>query len=84
MIEENEELEEGEINHTKENLESVGQIIIGGLEQIGGILTGDPVARAEGEYNAQAGRIHQESNKVLTAIDENEKAENDASNSAEK
>jgi len=80
MIEENEQQEEGEINHTTENLESVGQIIIGGLEQIGGILTGDPVTRAEGEFNAQAGRIHQESNKVLTAIEENETAENDSAN----
>ncbi len=84
MIEENKDLDEDKINHAKENLESVGQIIIGGLEQIGGILTGDPVTRAEGEYNAQAGRIHQESNKVLTAIDENETAENDAANQTEK
>jgi hypothetical protein len=35
-------------------------------------LTGDPVTRAEGEFNVEVGSLHQESNKVLTAI-ENEK-----------
>jgi len=72
MIEENEEQKEGKINHTAENLESVGQMIIGGLETVGGILTGDPITRAEGEFNTQVGSLHQESNKVLTAIEENE------------
>lgn len=62
--------EENETNHQTENLESVGQMIIGGLEQIGGILTGDPVTRAEGEFNAEVGSLHQESNKNLTAIDD--------------
>jgi hypothetical protein len=70
MIEENTEQNEKTVNHTTENLESVGQMIIGGLEQVGGILTGDPVTRAEGEFNAEVGSLHQESNKNLTAIDE--------------
>ncbi len=65
--------EEGtETNHTKENLESVGQMILGAVEQIGGILTGDPATRAEGEFNAEVGSLHQETNKNLTAIDERE------------
>ncbi len=72
MIDENEERHETEVNHTTENLKSVGQMIIGGLEQVGGILTGDPLTRAEGEFNAEVGNLHQETNKVLTAIDENE------------
>ncbi|MDQ6786790.1 MAG: hypothetical protein M3033_08260 [Acidobacteriota bacterium] len=84
MIQENEEQKETEINHTTENLESVEQMIIGGLEQIGGILTGDPATRAEGEFNAQVGSLHQEANKNLTAIDENERADNDASYKSEK
>jgi hypothetical protein len=70
MIEENTEQNEKTVNHTTENLESVGQMIIGGLEQVGGILTGDPITRAEGEFNAEVGSLHQESNKNLTAIDE--------------
>jgi hypothetical protein len=70
MIDEKSDLEETKVNHTTENLESVGQMIIGGIETIGGILTGDPITRAEGEFNAEVGSLHQESNKALTAIDE--------------
>jgi hypothetical protein len=72
MTQANKELDEKEVNHMTENLESVGQMIIGGLETVGGILTGDPVTRAEGEFNTQVGGLHQESNKVLTAIEKNE------------
>ncbi len=67
---ENEETEETEVNHTVENLESVGQMIIGGIESIGGILTADPYARAEGDYNVEAGLLHQEANKALDAADD--------------
>ena len=75
MTKEENPIEEVETNHTAENLESVGQMIIGGLEQVGGILTGDPATRAEGEFNAEVGSLHQETNKNLTAIDEAEDAE---------
>ncbi len=73
MTDENTVQNEKKVDHTTENLESVGQMIIGGIEQIGGILTGDPVTRAEGEFNAEVGALHQEANKNLTAIDENER-----------
>jgi len=76
MTDKNEEQTE---NHTVENIESVGQMIIGGIEQIGGILTGDPVTRAEGNFNVAVGSEHQEVNKNLTAI-ENEEAERRESN----
>ncbi len=56
-----------------ENLSAVGQMIVGEIEAVGGILTGDPATRAEGEFNVEVGSLHQESNKVLTAIDNNEK-----------
>jgi len=65
---------EQENNSTVENLEAVGQIILGEVEKIGGILTGDPITQAEGEYNIEAGNLHQESNKVLTAIEEDAEA----------
>ncbi|HEX8289153.1 MAG TPA: hypothetical protein VF556_14220 [Pyrinomonadaceae bacterium] len=74
MTEKNNSTEETEIDHTTENLESVGQMLIGGIETIGGILTGDPVTRAEGEFNVETGSLHQESNRVLTAIEENEES----------
>ncbi len=60
-------------NRIKENLEAVGQMIIGEIETVGGILTGDPVTQAEGEFNVEVGSLHQESNKVLTALENNEK-----------
>ncbi len=63
---------EKEVNHTKENLESVGQIIIGGIEMIGGIITADGITRKEGDFNIEVGSQHQETNKNLTAIDETE------------
>lgn len=72
MTNEIEKTESGETNHAAENLESVGQMIIGGLEQIGGILTGDPTTRAEGEFNQTVGNLHQDANKNLTAIDDRE------------
>lgn len=71
MAVENEQEKSGAI----ENLEAVGQIILGEVEKIGGILTGDPITQAEGDYNIEAGTLHQESNKVLTAIEQDEAAE---------
>ncbi len=67
--------DENEVNHTTENLKSVGQMIVGELEVIGGILTGDPVSRAEGEFNVESGILHQEANKNLTAVNEAESDE---------
>jgi len=69
MENENKEVEE-KVNHTKENLESVGQIILGGIEMVGGIITADGITREEGDFNIEVGSQHQEVNKNLTAIDE--------------
>ncbi len=57
-----------------ENLAGIGQLIIGGVETIGGILTGDPTTRAEGDFNQQVGSLHQEANKNLIAIERGEDA----------
>jgi uncharacterized protein YjbJ (UPF0337 family) len=81
MTDGNEQIEETETNHKLENIESVGQMIIGGIEQIGGILTGDPVTRAEGELNQAIGGVHQETNKNLTAIENRESDHNKANES---
>ena len=56
-------------NTIAENLKAVGQEILGEIELIGGILTGDSATRAEGEFNLDVGAMHQEANKNLTAID---------------
>ncbi len=50
---------------TGENLKGIGQEILGDLEIIGGMLTGNPGAIAEGKFNAGVGEIHQESSEVL-------------------
>jgi len=77
MTDENEEQKESSLG---ENLTAVGQIIIGQIETIGGVLTGDPVTRAEGDFNVEVGNLHQESNKNLNAIENREAAEHDKSN----
>ncbi len=71
------ENEEQEKNRTVENLSAVGQMIVGQIETIGGILTADPITQAEGEFNIEVGTLHQESNKTLTAIENNERTESD-------
>ncbi len=73
MTDENEEQKESSLG---ENLAAVGQIIVGQIETIGGVLTGDPTTRAEGDFNVEVGNLHQESNKNLTAIENNEEAQN--------
>ncbi len=66
------EKEEKEESGLGENLSAVGQLIIGGIETVGGILTGDPTTRAEGDFNQQVGSLHQETNKNLIAIEHRE------------
>ena len=80
MTEETKEETETPVNHAKENLQSVGQMIVGELETIGGILTGDPLTRAEGEFNLETGVLHQNVNKNLTAIDEKAETEESKTN----
>lgn len=70
MTEKDDELQEESL--TEENLKGAGQRILGNLEIIGGILTGDPVTRAEGEFNDDVGKVHQDSARALTAIEERE------------
>jgi len=52
--------ETNEENPKIEKLESVGQIILGELEKLGGILTGDPISQAEGNLTEEAGSVHLE------------------------
>ena len=50
------EIEPTETDSTlKESIGGIGQMIIGEIQAIGGILTGDPVTRAEGEFNVAVG-----------------------------
>jgi hypothetical protein len=62
-----------EENTTVEKLESVGQIIIGEMEKIGGILTADPISQAEGELAEDAGSVRYETADAMDEDDENVK-----------
>jgi hypothetical protein len=52
--------ETNEENPKIEKIESVGQIILGELERLGGILTADPISQAEGDLTEEAGSVHLE------------------------
>lgn len=41
-------------------ISGAAQVIIGEIEEIGGILTADPVTRAEGELNVEIGKAREE------------------------
>ena len=43
----------------KEKISGIGQVIIGELETIGGVLTADPITQAEGEFNVEVGSIRE-------------------------
>lgn len=51
---------ENETHGLKEKIGGLGQKIIGGIEEIGGILTGDPNTAAEGEFNVEVGDLREE------------------------
>lgn len=44
----------------KEKITGLGQKIIGEIEEIGGVLTGDPMTVAEGELNVEVGEIRED------------------------
>ena len=44
----------------KGKIPGAGQFLIGELETIGGVLTGDPLAQAEGEFNVEVGSVREE------------------------
>lgn len=54
----------------KENIGGIGQMILGEIQAIGGILTGDPATRAEGEFNFAVG---EERDDVETELEEGTK-----------
>lgn len=54
-----------------DKITGLGQKIIGGIEEIGGILTGDPVTAAEGEFNVEVGEVREEVEEDLQEGSEN-------------
>ena len=54
------EQEEKDDNGLADKVSGLGQKIIGEIETIGGVLTGDPITRAEGEYNVEVGDVRED------------------------
>ncbi len=60
MISENNKKEEQSEHTVRDRLSGFGQKVIGEIETVGGILTGDPATRAEGEYNIEVGELRED------------------------
>lgn len=58
MTEQNHELKDD--TSLKDRITGTGQKIIGQIETIGGVLTGDPNTQAEGEFNVEVGTVREE------------------------
>jgi uncharacterized protein YjbJ (UPF0337 family) len=61
--------------HTAEKnskLSGFSQFIVGELETIGGVLTGDPLTQAEGEFNVEVGTAREEIEDDLEETEESE------------
>ncbi len=58
--EKNKEHSNADDSSVTDKLAGMVQKTIGGLEEIGGILTADPITAAEGEYNVEVGSIREE------------------------
>ncbi|MEJ7847965.1 MAG: hypothetical protein WKF92_07765 [Pyrinomonadaceae bacterium] len=53
--------EENELeDNIKGRISGFGQKIIGEIETVGGILTGDPLTQAEGEFNVKVGEVRED------------------------
>jgi uncharacterized protein YjbJ (UPF0337 family) len=66
------ETKKHEESGAKEKLEGMAQVLIGEIESLGGVITGDPTTSAEGDFNVQVGTLHQESADALAETDESE------------
>jgi len=71
-----EDTKETEENPKIEKIESVGQIIMGELEKLGGILTADPISQAEGELTEDAGEVRYDTADDLAEAEETKTIEN--------
>ncbi|MCA1590337.1 MAG: hypothetical protein LC730_02030 [Acidobacteria bacterium] len=47
-------------NERTDGISGFGQKMIGKIETIGGVLTGDPTTQAEGEFNVEVGTVREE------------------------
>ena len=64
-----EENEDTEKHGLADKISGLGQKIIGVIETIGGVLTGDPITQAEGEFNVDVGEVREEIEEDLEESD---------------
>ena len=53
---------DGETDHKngiKESISGLGQVIIGEIEALAGVINADPLAQAEGEFNIEVGTVRE-------------------------
>lgn len=71
MTDENQQIEDTPT--LKDRITGTGQQIIGQIETIGGVLTGDPNTQAEGEFNVEVGTVREEIEENLEETEVEEK-----------
>lgn len=54
------------------SMSGFSQFIVGEIETIGGVLTGDPLTQAEGEFNVEVGAVHEEIEDDIEGLDDEE------------
>ncbi len=54
------DIEENEGSGLKDKISGLGQVIIGEIESLAGVVNADPLAQAEGEFNVEVGTIREE------------------------
>jgi uncharacterized protein YjbJ (UPF0337 family) len=70
------EPEEKEGHGLADKISGLGQKIIGEIETIGGVLTGDPMTQAEGEFNVEVGDVREDIEEDLEESSHSGEAEN--------
>ena len=71
----NDKANDGDDDHRHplaDKITGFGQKIIGEIESIGGILTGDPITAAEGEFNVEVGDVREDVEEDLEEGRDNE------------
>ena len=71
------EPEEKEGHGLADKITGLGQKIIGEIETIGGVLTGDPLTQAEGEFNVEVGDVREDIEEDLEESSHSPEAENE-------
>ncbi|MEO7659897.1 MAG: hypothetical protein ABIV48_09815 [Pyrinomonadaceae bacterium] len=52
-------IEENEESGLKDKISGLGQVIIGEIESLAGVVNADPLAQAEGEFNVEVGTVRE-------------------------